>query len=366
MRILQFIFDLSSGGAEKFTVDLTNQLAKENEVFLCVIMKEDKKLSFFKNQLLGKVNYVNLNCSKGINFKTFITIFKLLNQIKPDVVHAHLNVILYLYLPALIFKNRIKFIHTLHNLAPKTIGFKWQKSVNKGFYKRGFINAVAISRICKNSFINFYGHQKVTLVENGVTNPIITNETYEVKRKINTLKNKQSDKVFIHVARFSEQKNQQLLINVFNKVIEKKFGVILIIIGHGFDNEYAKSLKEISKEGIYYLGTVTNISDYLLNSHAFVLSSLWEGLPISLLEAISCGIIPVCTPAGGIPDVIKDETIGYISKDYTEKGLNDAIIKCLENMENFDRSNLKRYFNEYFSIEKCSKKYAKIYSQCNT
>lgn len=361
MKILQFLYDLSSGGAEKFTVDLSNQLANENEVYLCVILKEDKKLSFFKNQLLGKVNYINLNCSKGINFKTFITIFKLLNQIKPDVVHAHLNTVLYLYFPALLLRSKIKFIHTLHSFASKTSGFKWQKKVNKVFYKKSLINAVVISQECRTSFIDFYEHNNVKLIENGVASPKKTSNFKDVRKELNALKYKSTDKIFIHIASFSEAKNQKLLINVFNNIIEKDFGVVLIVIGHGFDTEEGKKIKEFSKQGIFYLGTITNITDYLLNSDAFVLSSIREGLPISLLEALSCGIIPVCTPAGGIPDVINDETLGYVSNDFTERGLINAVLKCIKNMETFDRSNLKNYYNTNFSMEKCANKYKSVY-----
>lgn len=363
MKILQLTFSLTSGGAEKFTVDLTNELVKTNEVYFCVILSEKyKEHSFFKSKINKNVNYINLHCEKGVNYKTFFTIFKLINEIKPDAIHFHLNTILYLYLPSLIFKNKIKFIHTLHSITPKTIGFKWQRSVNKFFYKRNLIKAVAISQENKLSFKEFYEHQNVALIENGVAYPQKTSKFGEVKNELTKFKLNPSDKIFIHIGGYLEAKNQELLIKVFNRLINDNHGVVLIIIGKYFDTEEAKKLKEISKKGIYYLGTKINIADYLLNSDAFVLSSLWEGLPISLLEALSCGVIPVCTPAGGIPDVIKDKTIGYVSKDFTELGLYNAVINCLDGMDTFDRESLINYFNNNFSIEKCSKEYEAIYS----
>lgn len=362
MKILQLIFSLSSGGAEKFTVDLSNELSKNNEVFFCMIrVDRDKDLSFFKSQLSENVYYINLHRTKGINLKTFFTIFKLIKKIKPDIIHAHLNTILYLYLPALLFKNRIKFIHTIHSIAPKTIGFKWQKKINNVFYKNKIINVVAISQEIKKSFIDFYGHQYIDLIENGVSNPKKSIQFNDVKEEIFELKQKPSDKVFIHIASYSEAKNQKLLIKVFNKLIEEDKGIILLVIGKHFDSENAKKLKNISKKGIYFLGTRTNISDYLFNSDVFVLSSLWEGLPISLLEALSCGIIPVCTPAGGIPDVIKDESIGYISKNFKEQEFYNSVKKSIDNIEYFDRKVLKKYYTENFSIENCARNYQLIY-----
>lgn len=363
MKILQLTFSLTSGGAEKFTVDLANEIAKTDEVFFYVILSEKyKEHSFFKTKIKKNINYINLECTKGLNFKTFFSIFKIINKVKPDVIHFHLNTILYLYLPAIFFKNKIKFIHTLHSLTPKTIGFKWQRSINKFFYKRDLIKAVTISQENKFSFKEFYGHKKVTLIENGVANSNKTDKFENVKEELNKLKKNRSDRIFIHIGGYIEAKNQELLIKVFNRLIEEDQGVILIVIGKYFDSEGAKQLKNISNPGIFYLGTRKNISDYLLNSDVFVLSSLWEGLPISLLEAISCGVIPVSTPAGGIPDVIINEMIGYLSKDFTEQGLYDATIKCLNNIVQFDRDKLKNYFNSNFSIERCAFEYKNIYN----
>lgn len=362
MKILQLTFSLTSGGAEKFTVDLANKLAETNEVYFCVILSEKYKIhSFFRSQIKKNINYINLGCSKGININTFFSIFKLINKIKPDIIHFHLNTILYLYLPALLYRNRIKFIHTLHSIAPKTIGFKWQRSVNRIFYGRELINAVAISHENMKSFFEYYSHKNISLIYNGVADPVKSCKFQIVNKELQNFKRKLSDKIFIHVASFEKAKNQKILINVFNKLLVEDQGVILLVIGKHFDSEDAKKLKEISNKGIYYLGTRENISDYLLGSDGFVLSSLWEGLPISLLEALSCGVIPICTPAGGIRDVIKDETIGFLSKDFTDNGLYQAVINCLNSMDTFNRSNLKKYFRENYSIEKCTNRYLKIY-----
>ena len=68
---------------------------------------------------------------------------------------------------------------------------------------------------------------------------------------------------------------------------------------------------------VYFLGKVTNVSDYLLCADAFVLTSIFEGLPISLLEALSAGVIPVCTPVGGIINIVT-KNIGFLSEDVSK------------------------------------------------
>lgn len=361
MRILQLVFNLRPGGAEKFTVDFCNELSKINEVYLCQIQKENNDNSFFKHELKDGVNYLNLGCSNGINFKTFFTIFRLIKEIKPDVVHAHLNTRIYLFLPAVIFNHSMKFIHTIHNLAEYDVGFSWQKKLNNIFYRRRLINGVAISKECKESFINFYKHNTLSLIENGASAVEKTLDYQKVAEEITNLKKTKDDLVFIHVARFAEQKNQQLLIKVFNKLMNGKNDIILLIIGLNHDSEEANNLRVGCHSNIHCLGAKTNVSDYLLNSDVFVLSSLWEGLPISLLEAMSCGVIPVCTPAGGIPDVIKDENVGFLSKDFSEEQFYLAVERCIKLIDVFDRAGLIDYFNEHYSMEKCTNNYLKIY-----
>lgn len=363
MKILQLTFSLTSGGGEKFAVDLANKLSENHEVYFCVILSEQFKThSFFKNQLKSSINYINLDSLKGINLKLFLTIYKLINKIKPDVVHFHLNTVLYLYFPAIVFRKKVNFIHTLHSVTPKTIGFKWQKIVNKYFYKKDLIRPVVISKNNLDTFIDFYRHNNVTLIENGVAMASKTPEFKSVQKEILNLKNKESDRVLIHIGGYLEAKNQKLLVDVVNRLVDEKRDVILIVIGKYFDTDNAKNLVNKSRIEIHYLGTKPNVSDYLLNSDVFVLSSLWEGLPISLLEALSCGIVPVCTPAGGIPDVIKDESIGYVSSDFTEEEFHNSIVKCLYNIESFDRSNLIKYFIDRYSIETCAEKYEIVYS----
>lgn len=362
MKILQLIFSLSSGGAERFTVDISNELSKDNEVFLCTILSDNiGDNSFFKNQINENVEYINLASDKGFSINSFFKILRLIIRIKPEIIHFHLNTILYLYIPSLIFGKRIKFIHTLHSVAEKTIGFKWQKKVNKYFYENNLIQPIAISKESELSYVNFYKSENIEIIENGVRKFKKTPLFKYVKDEINGMKLHDNSKVFIHIGSYLEPKNQNLLIDVFNRLLNEDKDIILIIIGKLFDTGEAIKLKQRSDKGIYFLGTRENISDYLLNSDLFVLSSLWEGLPISLLEAMSCGVIPVCTPAGGIPDVIKDETVGYLSKDFTEEGLYNAIVLSLKNIDQFNSKNLINYFNSNFSIEECSLNYEKIY-----
>lgn len=360
MRILQLVYSLGSGGAERLLVDLCNELSKENEVYLCTVLSEDiPENVFYKPELFPQVKLINLGCKKGLNLKTFFTINRLIKRIKPDIIHGHLNVLFYMYLPSLIFRKK-KFIHTIHSLSEKYVLFKLHKYINRFFYKK-YILPVTISDECLKSYENLYNLTNSKMIKNGRTLPTKSSEFENVKDEMSRYKLHIDDSVFIHVARFAEAKNQELLINSFNALLASDKHLVLIIIGHGFDENGGLELKNKSNKGIYYLGKRQNVADYLFNSDFFCLTSQWEGLPISLLEALACGVIPVCTPVGGIPGVIRDNQFGILSTNLTVESYSNAINYAMTIKDTFDNQILEKYFQNNFSMKSCAQSYMDIY-----
>lgn len=78
---------------------------------------------------------------------------------------------------------------------------------------------------------------------------------------------------------------------------------------------------------------------------------------------MSCGVIPICTPAGGIPDVIKDESLGFVSKDFTLSNFYSCLVKAYNTSNQIDTEQLKEYFNNNYSMEHCAELYAKAFQQ---
>lgn len=357
MKILQINYNLGAGGAERFVVDLSNELCKKNDVVICTILDDSNYKNIFHKQFLSpKVKYINLGCKKGLCLKSVIGIIKVIKQEKPDVVHGH-QVSPLLILPSFIFP-KIRFITTLHNLAEKCLSFKGEKKINKYLFKNKRIIPVTISDICYDSFVNLYGIKSAHKIDNGRTLPEKTDKFELVRKEIASLKKTDHDLVFIHVARFCPQKNQDLLIDVFNKLYNKN--LILIVLGEKFDTT-GKYLVEKSKEHIHFLGAKNNVADYLLNSDFFCLTSLWEGLPISLLEAIACKVIPICTPVGGIPNVIQDNVTGFLSKDCNYESYMETVLRAIKNRNNINRGLLQKEYLTHFSMESCVNKYYNIY-----
>jgi len=360
MKIIHLIPTLNPGGAERIAVDICNELVKQHhDVTLLQLSGTKIDNIFYKNQLSKEVNYLNL---KGIEKKVFDLklIFKIINLIKkskPDVVHSHLNNV-YIYLPSLLFK-KTKFFHTIHNEAAKecmTIKNISLKRFNRFFYKKNIINAITISEESQKSFDRFYGINNSFLVTNGCYPKIASKNSNTVKQEIAMYKKNNETKVFLTIGRFSKQKNQALLVSVFNRLLEERENCTLLIIGDGFNSEQGKQLQNMANQNIHFLHTKENVGDYLLHSDVFCLSSLWEGLPISLLEAMSTGCYSICTPVGGITKVIENETIGLTSNSCSEDDYYLAVKKYLKSNNIIDKKSIVNHFNKMYNIETTVKK----------
>ena len=100
---------------------------------------------------------------------------------------------------------------------------------------------------------------------------------------------------FIHVGAFRIQKNQKALILAFDKI--KHLNIRLILLGHRYLKEELKGLvKEMNLDSqITFLDFDTNPFKFLSKSDCYVLPSLFEGFPNSLVEAMSCGLSVIST-----------------------------------------------------------------------
>lgn len=355
MRILEVHYSTAWAGAERLVVDLCNELSVNNEVCLCTIVDDTLPgKSYYKAELAPTVQYVNLKCKSGMDIRGFWRLYKTIRKFGPDIVHAHTDA-LNLWLPSLLYKNA-KYFHTIHSLAEKRQYKPWLTPIYRHFYKSN-IHAICISNICKQSYNDLYHLNNAIQIDNGRSQMMPSQNLKSVEKEILSYRKTNQTKVFVHVARCSEPKNEPLLFKTFCRLYKEEKDCILLIIGANYDSPEYKYLLSIATPNIHWLGIKSNVCDYLMNSDFFILSSKWEGLPISLLEAMSLGIIPICTPTGGIPDVIKDRSLGYLSPSMNGEDFYKTVIDALQTSENFNRDKLIEYFQNNYSMKHCATQY---------
>ena len=95
MKILEIIPQLSSGGGERFVVDLCNELSKEHDVTLMVLHSLDK-VDFYLKEVSNNVRVVSMNKRMGLDIGLLFRVYRYIRREKPDVVHTHLRAIMYI------------------------------------------------------------------------------------------------------------------------------------------------------------------------------------------------------------------------------------------------------------------------------
>lgn len=113
---------------------------------------------------------------------------------------------------------------------------------------------------------------------------------------------------------FRAQKRLGTWLEIAQALHAKHPDTYFIIVGDGplRDEVHAKAKALGTEQYVFFAGLQTETRPYFTAMDMFMMSSEFEGLPIALLEAMSMNCVPVCTAAGGIPEVIKDELNGLL------------------------------------------------------
>ena len=362
-KIVQMLPALGWGGAQVFCIQLSNELAKNPNYDVTLVSLYDHTPNHMPVERVDKkVKFITLGKKNGLDLDIYKKVYKLLSEIKPDVVHTHLHAGYYVMWAYLRMKDNFVKVHTFHSLVTKDA--PWHgRQMNKYFFRNGIMHPVSISDEVLKGAIKEYGPKTKTLIYNGSDTAKPTDKLQEVTGKINALKKNNDTKVLISVGRIYDVKNHRLIIEAM-KVLEAENAIAIIVGGHlPQDQPLYDELMSIKPSNVHFMGKANNVGDYLLNADAFLMPSLYEGLPISLLEAMSVGLVPICTPVGGFLDTVKPG-IGFLSKDLSTESFLTAIKNFLHLSENDLQSlkqNIKSVFKNEFSMESCAKKYDDLY-----
>lgn len=359
MRILQLTYALTSGGGERFVVDLSNELCKHHEVYLVQILSNDNLANAHYLPDVDKcINYINLNSKRGLSWSVLYRVHKIIKQVAPDIVHVHCS-LLTITLSAILNK-RIRFCHTLHSLAHRCVTPKQLTFIYRYLYTKRVL-PITISQTCLSSYEDLLHLNNAMMIVNGRSPIERTDASSKVNNEINSFKHHSDDKIFLHIARYHPVKNHKLLFETFDKLIQEGEHIQLVVIGSGYKGSpyehYSNHL------GIHILGEKNNVGDYLHAADYFIISSKMEGLPISLLEAMSMGVIPVSTPAGGVCDVIRNGENGYIASSHSPDDYYKTIKDAISNIDKVRSESIIAEYKEKYSMTACAKSYLDAYNK---
>lgn len=362
LRIIHIIPTLGGGGAERFVVDLANEQAESEEVYLCTLYDLNDGNNFFLKELSGKVRRLSLAKKLGLDTKIYNRIRKMLKALRPDVVNTHLNSVNYVFPFSLLFP-KVRFYHTIHSDAQFEIKHPLEFQTRRFFYRNKWIQPITISRQSQLSFRKYYGIDFDRLIFNGRKAPS-TESDDRVMQEILKLRRSESTRILLHVGRFAPVKRQLLLAQVADELIRDGHHISLVFIGDSNSaegEEIRAAILQLNNPTIHLLDTRENIAEYFRYVDAMCISSENEGLPISFIEALSVGCIPISTPVGGLVDFIRPDN-GFLAQDLSAAGFKAAVLDFLkaENLNEMSASN-KKLYETWFNIQSTAKAYLTLY-----
>jgi len=355
MKIIQVIPHLNLGGAENMCENLVYELkALGHEVI--VVSLYEMETAITQRLLNAGVDLRYLQKKSGIDFSMFKKLKKLFKAEKPDIIHTHLAVTKYVIPVAK--KLKIKVVHTIHSVATRELP-KPERRFNKFFYKRKKAVPVALSKQIQKTVLEEYRlpPDYVPVVFNGVDlSKCHPKQSYETNGSFKIL----------HVGSFQEVKNHFGMIDAFEKFHKLHADSELHFVGDGARRPIIEQLvKERGlSDAITFHGFQASVHSFLSDADIFTLPSLYEGIPLSVAEAMGTGLPIVATAVGGIPDMLDDTSALLVPVD------SDAIADAYEKYY-LDQDLRKTHglaalaLSKQFSAKIMAQKYLDIYSGAN-
>lgn len=270
---------------------------------------------------------------------------RVFNEFRPNIIHAH-------DMRASFFASsscgRIPLICHIHGNALDSRRI----SLKSVLFLFAAYKAKHIFWVHESSFNGYIFHsffrKKSSILQNVLNTELLTKKMNE------DFCNYDYDVVYL--GRIASQKNPKRLINVFRKLIAINPNAKCAIVGDGIMSDFVANLitqMDLTKN-VFLLGFKNNPMKLLSDSKALLMTSLWEGLPICALEALTLGVPVVSTPVDGLRTIIQNGKNGYLSDNDDEIAcyLNNLICdKKLHDELSENCVALSKEYNDFYSYK---------------
>src|SRR3989344_3438419 len=306
------INSMAGGGAERVVSVLLKNLSRNGRKIFLIVLDDKLYYEIPKDVVVIKLSS-NLNSLPKKVLSIFFAVFavkKIVKENNIELIFSFLGRSNYINILSRILGSKHKvliservdpsFMHSSGN----AISFFNKLSIKFLYKKAGTVTCNSIG--IKDSLVRDFSisPDKIKVIYNPLD---ITRIEELLQEDLDT----ECQKIFnfpviINVARLEKQKGQEYLLRAFVKVRKEIPHANLVILGEG---ELGQSLKDLSKqlgiqESVYFLGWQKNPFKFVARSKVFVLSSLWEGFPNTLIEAMVCGLPVISTDCPSGPNEI--------------------------------------------------------------
>lgn len=351
MKIIH-VMECFAGGTFNFLVDLTNELSNEEHIVIYGTNRENtpKKFRDLFNENVKFIEWKTaqreMNPLKDI--KALWELYTILKNIEDiDIIHLHSSKAGFLgrIVSFLLGKSK-KTIYTPHAISFLRLDVSSKK-------RKIFIWMEKFASFFGGKIVACSQSEKEAIEDQGIKNVIFINngiKPLQIEKKVNT-----SDKItIISVGRLSIQKNPKLFNDIALEFIDNP-NIQFIWCGDG------ELKSELTSPNIKCTGWIERktLENYLANADIYLSTSLWEGLSLSVLEAMSIGLPVILSNCVGNRDLVQDNGFLYKNKKEATNDINELI----ENRALIDKKgyNSKILMDNNFYIENMAISYLNIY-----
>ena len=354
MKIVHVVYSLEMGGAEILVAQLC-RLQRANGHDVSVIAYSN--LGALGETLVADRIPV-LVLGEAPFLKTFRRFWAELKKLRPEVVHCHNPApTLQAAIPARMTGARC-VVSTRHSLVAPPYDMKEERTFN--FVARFCNWVVGICDATCENLRHTPGARKdrIVRVYNGV-DPVTTAppEEWPEKRGFTLL----------FVGRLAPIKSLHTLIRAATLAEASVPGLQLWIVGHGHERQRLEDLvKELDAEDLVkFWGERLDVAGFFSVADVYCMSSTSEGLPMSLLQAMSIGLPAIVTDVGGMAEVVKNAHAGIATPVGDEEAMAEAIVRMAsdERQRIVFCENAMTAYEELFTLERMDAAYMELYSR---
>lgn len=315
MRVLFLITNADLSGAPIHLLDLAKGIKEKHEILVVFGVNGPIIKDFNAADLNTKVLHTMKSDFNVLNdIRSIKSFIKIIREFNPDIIHSHSSKAGLIGRISSYLMN-VKSVFTVHG---------WGFGENQGKVKsfvliamEKFLKRLTSYYIFVSEFDFEVAKQKFGRVKGSV---IYNGSNFKIYNQLGRI-----ELDMIMVARNDPQKDYETLIKAL-KV--SKFNSIKFV-GKGTDSQefknHVQSLVGDNYSKIEFLGERRDIDVLLENSNLFVLSTNYEGLPISIIEAMSKSLPIIATNVGGISELVSDECNGFLVEHRNPNQLSEKI-----------------------------------------
>ncbi len=357
MNVLHVTNTFSEGGVDTLLLTLIPALNVDgNKTDLLVLKKNDNKLAAILENKGFKVY-----SGKYKSLRNPLNIYYLSKIIKNyDIVHVHLFPSQYFVaLAKFLFRLDVVLVTTEHITYNKRRDIKLLRGVEKFIYKK-YAKILCVSKKAEENLFSWIRNKNILTVYNGID---ILRFQRALPYKTQDLGLNEDSKIAIMVARFFGQKDQETVIRAL-KYLPENIKVLFCGSGTTYLEKCKMLVTELNLQNqVLFLGNRNDVDRLLKTADITILSSFYEGLPMSILEYFAAGKPVVASDIDGVRELVEGN--GFLFEIGDEKALAEYMKILLSdlslNEEYSQRSRLKSSeFDEKIMIENHKKVYEEV------